>query len=39
VAWAPERTYHPAWSADQAGTFRDRWRHLAATVADHKDRR
>jgi len=38
VAWNPERTFSPSWSADRAGTFRDGWRRLAATVADRQGR-
>ena len=38
VAWNPERTFSPSWSADRAGTFRDGWRRLAATVAGREGR-
>lgn len=31
-AWQPSATYEPAWTPEQAGEFRDRWRRLAATT-------
>ncbi|MDR0285409.1 MAG: hypothetical protein LBI33_11075 [Propionibacteriaceae bacterium] len=37
VAWAPERTFTPAWSADRAGTFREHWHRLADTTGVEGD--
>jgi glycerol kinase len=30
--WRPSATYEPAWTADRAGTFLDRWRSAAAAT-------